>query len=38
VAAVQHQLDLGADGVILHGAAPAELAPIVEAYRATSSG
>jgi probable F420-dependent oxidoreductase len=37
VAAVQHQLDLGADGVILHGAAPAELAPIVEAYRATAS-
>jgi probable F420-dependent oxidoreductase len=28
------QLDLGADGVILHGATPAELAPVVEAYRA----
>jgi probable F420-dependent oxidoreductase len=27
------QLDLGCDGVILHGASPAELAPIVEAYR-----
>ena len=32
-AAVLRQLDLGADGVILHGAAPAELAPTVEAYR-----
>lgn len=32
-AAVLHQLDLGADGVILHGASPAELAPVVEAYR-----
>jgi 5,10-methylenetetrahydromethanopterin reductase len=27
------QLDLGADAVILHGASPAELAPVVEAYR-----
>ena len=27
------QFDLGADGVILHGATPAELAPVVEAYR-----
>jgi probable F420-dependent oxidoreductase len=33
-AAVVHQLELGADGVILHGAAPAELAPIVAAYGA----
>ena len=32
-AAVLRQLDLGADGVILHGAAPTELAPTVEAYR-----
>jgi probable F420-dependent oxidoreductase len=32
-AAVQGQLDLGADGVILHGAAPSELAPTIEAYR-----
>jgi probable F420-dependent oxidoreductase len=32
-AAVRHQLDLGCDGVIMHGASPAELAPIVEAYR-----
>jgi len=27
------QFDLGADGVILHGASPADLAPIVAAYR-----
>ena len=33
-AAVRGQLDLGADGVILHGATPEELSPIVEAYRA----
>ena len=32
-AAVARQLDLGADAVILHGAAPSELAPVVEAYR-----
>jgi len=32
-AAIQHQLDLGAHSVILHGATPAELAPIVPAYR-----
>jgi len=32
-AAVLRQFDLGADGVILHGASPAELAPTVEAYR-----
>ena len=31
--AVQHQLDLGCDGVIMHGATPAELAPVVAAYR-----
>jgi len=34
VAAIQGQFDLGCDGVILHGAAPADLVPIVEAYRA----
>ena len=28
------QFDLGADGVILHGAAPAELEPIVDAWAA----
>jgi 5,10-methylenetetrahydromethanopterin reductase len=33
-AEVLRQLDLGADSVILHGAAPAGLAPVVEAYRA----
>ena len=32
-AAVRHQLDLGCDGVILHGATPAELAPVVDEYR-----
>jgi probable F420-dependent oxidoreductase len=32
--AVQGQLDLGADAVILHGASPEELAPVVKAYRA----
>jgi probable F420-dependent oxidoreductase len=32
-AAVLHQFDLGADSVILHGATPHELAPVVEAYR-----
>jgi probable F420-dependent oxidoreductase len=32
-AAVRGQLDLGCDAVILHGATPTQLAPIVEAYR-----
>ena len=32
--AVLHQLDLGVDSVILHGATPMELAPILPAYRA----
>ena len=32
--AVLHQFDVGADSVILHGASPAELAPVIEAYRA----
>jgi probable F420-dependent oxidoreductase len=36
VAAIRGQLDLGADGVILHGASPAELAPIVNAYRSVT--
>ncbi len=31
--AVLRQFDLGADGVILHGASPDELAPVVDAYR-----
>ncbi len=30
---IQGQFDLGCDGVILHGASPAELSPIVAAYR-----
>jgi probable F420-dependent oxidoreductase len=33
-AAVAAQLDLGCDGVIMHGASPAELDPIVDVYRA----
>ncbi len=32
--AIQGQQDLGCDGVILHGASPQELEPIVKAYRA----
>jgi probable F420-dependent oxidoreductase len=32
-AAVRRQIDLGADAVIMHGAAPSELAPAVHAYR-----
>ena len=32
-ARVLAQFDLGADGVILHGATPTELAPVVSAYR-----
>lgn len=35
-AAVRGQLALGCDAVILHGATPAELGPVVEAYRAMS--
>ncbi len=34
VATVRRQFDLGADAVILHGATPTELAPVVDAYRA----
>lgn len=37
VDAIQGQLDLGCDGVILHGASPAELEPILKAYRARRS-
>jgi len=33
--AIRSQIGLGANGVILHGAAPAELRPIVEHYAAT---
>ena len=35
VEAVQGQFDLGCDGVILHGASPDELTPIVDEYRRT---
>jgi probable F420-dependent oxidoreductase len=35
VAAIRGQFDLGCDGVILHGASPTELAPIVAQYRET---
>ena len=34
--AVRGQLALGCDAVILHGATPAELAPVIEAYRRSS--
>jgi probable F420-dependent oxidoreductase len=33
VAAIRNQLDLGCDAVIMHGATPGELAPIVAEYR-----
>lgn len=33
VAAIHHQFDLGCDGVIMHGATPDELDPIVAEYR-----
>lgn len=32
--AVHRQLELGADGVVMHGASPTELMPVVTAYRA----
>src|ERR1700712_1524551 len=32
-ALVANQFKLGVDGVIMHGATPQELAPVVEAYR-----
>lgn len=35
VEAVRGQFDLGCDGVILHGASPAELEPIIATYRQT---
>lgn len=38
VEAIRGQFDLGCDGVILHGAGPADLAPIVEEYRRTRPG
>jgi probable F420-dependent oxidoreductase len=36
--AVRGQLDLGCDGVILHGATPTELDPVVDAYRNGTRG
>jgi probable F420-dependent oxidoreductase len=33
-AKIQEQFDLGADGVILHGAAPSDLEPIIKVYSA----
>lgn len=33
VASVQNQFDLGCDGVIMHGATPTELEPIIDEYR-----
>ena len=35
VVKIRGQLDLGADGVILHGASPGDLTPIVDEYRRT---
>jgi alkanesulfonate monooxygenase SsuD/methylene tetrahydromethanopterin reductase-like flavin-dependent oxidoreductase (luciferase family) len=35
VAAIRSQFELGCDGVILHGASPAELEPIIQSYRKT---
>lgn len=35
---IQDQLDAGADSVILHGATPDELAPVLEAWRAVRPG
>jgi alkanesulfonate monooxygenase SsuD/methylene tetrahydromethanopterin reductase-like flavin-dependent oxidoreductase (luciferase family) len=35
VQSIRHQFDLGCDGVIMHGASPDDLAPIVHEYRAT---
>jgi alkanesulfonate monooxygenase SsuD/methylene tetrahydromethanopterin reductase-like flavin-dependent oxidoreductase (luciferase family) len=33
VAAIRNQFALGCDGVIMHGATPTELAPIVTTYK-----
>lgn len=37
VDAIQHQFDLGCDGVILHGASPSDLEPIVDCYKTRRS-
>jgi hypothetical protein len=34
---VRKEFDYGADAVIMHGATPEELAPIVDGYRETAS-
>jgi hypothetical protein len=36
VAAIRNQFDLGCDAVIMHGATPEELQPIVAEYRRSS--
>jgi hypothetical protein len=36
VTRIRREFDYGADAVILHGATPAELEPIVTAYRQTA--
>ena len=38
VAKIQGQFALGADGVILHGATPTELEPILAAYSGSITG
>jgi probable F420-dependent oxidoreductase len=38
VGAINNQFALGCDGVIMHGASPTELRPIVDAYRANDPG
>jgi len=38
VAAVRNQFSLGCDGVIMHGASPDELAPIIDCYRLSRNG
>lgn len=37
VKSINEQFDMGCDGVILHGASPSQIAPIVEGYRAQRS-
>ena len=34
VTAISNQFDLGCDGVILHGASPTDLEPIINCYQA----
>ena len=37
VAAIKHQLDLGCDAVITHGATPTQLKPIIDEYRKSAA-